>query len=175
MNKAMRNCLRFSVGVLLILLLLGAVPAHATIQGLTGPTFSFTARAGTISTTDGNNVYMWGYGVTDRMQMPGPTLILAQGQSVEINLANELPVPVSIVFPGQTGVIATGGVPGLLTREAPPGGTVRYTFNADNPGTYLYHSGTRPEVQVEMGLVGAIIIRPSGACPWRFYRQGLWT
>ncbi len=37
-----------------------------------------------------------------------------------------------------------------------------YTFTASQPGTYLYHSGTRPDLQVEMGLVGAIIVRPAG-------------
>ena len=31
------------------------------------------------------------------------------------------------------------------------GGTVSYTFTAAQPGTYLYHSGTRPELEVEMG------------------------
>ena len=34
-------------------------------------------------------------------------------------LHNALPAPVSIVFPGQQGVVATGGNAGLLTREAP--------------------------------------------------------
>ena len=37
-----------------------------------------------------------------------------------------------------------------------------YTFVAATPGTYLYHSGTNPELQVEMGLVGALIVRPTG-------------
>ncbi len=60
-----------------------------------------------------------------------------QGQSVTVNLTNTLPVPVSIVFPGQINVNATGGVPGLLTREAPPGGSVSYTFTASEPGTYI--------------------------------------
>ena len=48
---------------------------------------------------------------------------------------------------------------------ATPGGTVRYQFTATEPGTYLYHSGTRPDLQVEMGLVGAIIVRPEGFDP----------
>ncbi len=95
------------------------------------------------------------------MQYPGPTLIVNQGELVTLQLTNELPVPVSIVFPGQEGVAATGGVPGLLTREAGPGESVSYTFRASEPGTYLYHSGTRPELQVEMGLVGALIVRPA--------------
>jgi hypothetical protein len=39
---------------------------------------------------------------------------------------------------------------------------VTYTFVASEPGTYTYYSGTRPELQVEMGLVGALIVRPTG-------------
>ena len=37
-----------------------------------------------------------------------------------------------------------------------------YTFTATHAGTYHYHSGTQPALQVEMGLVGALIVRPSG-------------
>ncbi len=37
-----------------------------------------------------------------------------------------------------------------------------YSFTADNPGTYLYESGTNPEKQVRMGLFGALIVRPAG-------------
>jgi FtsP/CotA-like multicopper oxidase with cupredoxin domain len=84
-----------------------------------------------------------------------------EGDAVTVNLANELPMATSIVFPGQAGVVATGGEPGPLTREAPPGGAVSYRFVASRPGTYLYQSGTRPALQVEMGLVGALIVRPA--------------
>jgi hypothetical protein len=74
-----------------------------------------------------------------------------------------------MVFPGQT-MTATGsaGVQGLLTREVPaanPGSTtgpVTYKFTASQPGTYMYYGGTRPDLQVEMGLVGTIIVRPTG-------------
>jgi FtsP/CotA-like multicopper oxidase with cupredoxin domain len=93
------------------------------------------------------------------MQFPGPTLIVNQGDVVTVNLSNELTVPVSIVFPGQAAA-AAGGAPGLLTREAPAAGTVSYTFTASQPGTYTYYSGTNPELQIEMGLVGALIVRP---------------
>jgi manganese oxidase len=98
------------------------------------------------------------------MQYPGPTLIVNQGDTVTIHLRNELPVPVSIVFPGQQGVTAAGGSPGLLTAEAPAdnGATVvSYTFTASHAGTYHYHSGTQPALQAEMGLVGALIVRPA--------------
>jgi len=61
-------------------------------------------------------------------------------------------------------VTASGGVPGVITHEAPPddGSTVvTYQFTATHPGTYLYRSGSRPDLQVEMGLVGALIVRPT--------------
>jgi len=146
------------VGVLL-LLLPGA--SEAVIDGITGPTFNLTAKTGHISTGEGNSVFMWGYADgASNMQYPGPTMIVNEGQTVTVNLTNQLPMPVSIVFPGQD-VTATGGSPGLLTREAPPGGTVTYTFTASNPGTFVYYSGTRPELQMEMGLVGALIVRPT--------------
>jgi hypothetical protein len=108
---------------------------------------------------------MWGFADgSAKMQYPGPTLIVQEDGIVTVNLTNELTVPVSIVFPGQEGVNAamvtgTGNL-GLLTLEANPGETVQYTFTASQPGTYTYYSGTRPELQVEMGLVGALIVRP---------------
>ena len=40
---------------------------------------------------------------------------------------------------------------------------MKYRFVASQPGTYTYHSGTQMSVQLEMGLFGALIVRPSGA------------
>lgn len=164
-------------GAVALLLCLGG-QASALVEGWEGDkvgtvhTFSVTARDDFISTSDGNSHYTWGYarGTTFAMQYPGPTLIVNQGDTVNIVLNNTLPVPVSIVFPGQKDVIATGGNPGVLTREAPaaPSGSSipvqgpTYSFVATEPGTYQYHSGTNPDLQVEMGLVGAIIVRPTG-------------
>jgi FtsP/CotA-like multicopper oxidase with cupredoxin domain len=54
---------------------------------------------------------------------------------------------------------------GLLAREAPPGGVVTYTFEATNEGTYTYYSGSRPDIQIELGLIGALIVRPPGFDP----------
>jgi FtsP/CotA-like multicopper oxidase with cupredoxin domain len=58
-------------------------------------------------------------------------------------------------------VAATGGVAGLLTQEAAPAGTVTYTFTAGSPGTRAYYSGTQSDLQVEMGMYGAIIVLPA--------------
>src|SRR2546427_2735491 len=98
------------------------------------------------------------------MQVPGPTLIVTQGQTVTVNLTNNLPTAAgntSILFPGFNLPTGSSGVAGLLTREAAPGGTVTYTFTASTPGTRAYYSGTQGDLQVEMGLYGAIIVLPS--------------
>jgi len=158
------NLIRKAVSLVaaILLLVVWAQGAQAMIDGETGLVFNLTAKADRIKTPDGSSLLLWGFALDGgRAQYPGPTLILDQSQQVEINLTNEFDFPVSMVFPGQV-VTATGGVAGPLTREAVAGNPVTYRFTANNPGTFLYHSGTRPELQVEMGLVGAIIVRPMG-------------
>jgi FtsP/CotA-like multicopper oxidase with cupredoxin domain len=153
--------------------------AHAAAPGITGPTFNLTAQPAYISQPDGQTIYSWGYGcriapagfapsaiagaACNTMQVPGPTLIVTEGQTVTVNLTNALPTAAgntSILFPGFN-VTATGGVAGLLTKEAAPGGTVTYTFTAGSPGTRAYYSGTQGDLQVEMGMYGAVIVLPS--------------
>jgi hypothetical protein len=91
-----------------------------------------------------------------------------QGDTVTINLNNYgVPQPVSIVVAGHS-VTATrtdaNSSHGLVTEAASTGESVRYTFVAKEPGTYLYHSldGANPGLHVEMGLLGVLIVRPTG-------------
>jgi FtsP/CotA-like multicopper oxidase with cupredoxin domain len=163
MNSIVKKYRGRAVGLAVLLLILLPVDADAIINGVTATTFDLTASAGYISTAEGNSVYMWGYGITgSTVQYPGPTMIVNQGDTVTVNLTNDLSVPVSIVFPGHQAV-PTGGTVGLLTSEAAPsGGTVSYTFTAAEAGTYMYHGGTQQDMHIEMGLVGAIIVRPTG-------------
>jgi FtsP/CotA-like multicopper oxidase with cupredoxin domain len=178
--------------------------AHAAAPGITGntlagstSTFNLTASTASISQPDGQAVYSWGYGCTatsgpvyspstitttptcSTMQIPGPTLIVTEGQTVTVTLTNQLPTSAgntSILFPGFN-VATSGGVAGLLTQEAAPGGTVTYTFTAGSPGTRAYYSGTQGDLQVEMGLYGAIIVLPNGTnaptCPTHNTAAGL--
>jgi hypothetical protein len=134
-----------------------------------GANVDLTARSGYIETPDGNSVFMWGYARTGAgFQMPGPVLCVNEGDTVNVTLRNTLGEPVSMVFPGQQGVTSSGGDAGLLAREAPAGGQVQYSFTADRPGTYLYESGTDPSKQVEMGLAGVLVVRPSGHPDWAY-------
>jgi hypothetical protein len=148
----------------------GAAAAPTGIVCTSGTSFDLVAKPGSIETPDGNSVYMWGFAnqaTGGAFQVSGPNLCVTQGATVTVHLHNALTgpgaEPVSIVFPGQEGVSASGGTAGLFTREAAPGGAdVTYTFTASQPGTYLYESGTDPQKQVEMGLYGALVVRPPG-------------
>lgn len=162
-----------SAGLVLALMLLAPVaPAAAAVTGIGGTlsgstrTFNLSAREGYIDMPDGSSLYAWGYADSDNgdlLQYPGPTLIAKAGETLVVNLTNHLDRPVSIAFPGQPRATATGGVVGLIAREAAAGGTVSYTFQVPQPGTYQYHSASEPELQIEMGLVGALIVRPATA------------
>jgi FtsP/CotA-like multicopper oxidase with cupredoxin domain len=176
------------------LTLLLATAAYAAAPGITGPVFTLTAQSAFITQPDGQAIYSWGYGCNgapvgfapkpggadlanancSAMQVPGPTLIVTNGQTVTVRLMNNLPASAgntSILFPGfqvtagetfsSSGTCLTNcGVGGLLAQEASPGETVTYTFTASSPGTRAYYSGTQSDLQVEMGLYGAVIVLP---------------
>jgi FtsP/CotA-like multicopper oxidase with cupredoxin domain len=166
---------------------LHGVPATAATPGITGQSgassFDLSAAPAYITQPDGQSVYSWGYGCRTgsasptfapaaiptspcpNMQIPGPTLIVNQGQTVTVKLTNNLPPAAgntSILFPGFA-VTSTGGSPGLLTQEATNGASVTYTFVASTAGTHSYYSGTQGDLQIEMGLYGAIIVLPTAA------------
>jgi FtsP/CotA-like multicopper oxidase with cupredoxin domain len=181
MNAERKNSMTrwLPVGLVLVALMFTAT-AHAAAPGITGPTFNLSADTAYITQPDGAMIYSWGYGCSatptgyapapmndvafcNTMQVPGPTLIVTEGQAVKVTLTNHLPAAAgntSILFPGFQ-VTATGGVAGLLTQEAAPGGSVTYSFTAGSPGTRAYYSGTQGDLQVEMGLYGVIIVLPS--------------
>ncbi len=184
MKKAISK-IQLLLAALVVVALSLTATAYAAAPGITGgtgtPTFWLTAQPAYLNQPDGSSVYSWGYGCDpahapagflpaaianpfcNSMQVPGPTLIVHEGDVVTVNLLNGLPTAAgntSILFPGFQ-VTATGGAAGLLTQEAPPAGTVTYTFTASEPGTHAYYSGTQGDLQVEMGLYGAVIVLPA--------------
>jgi len=158
-----------------------AMPPHGIVC-TTNPsaTFTLTTKEGTISTPDGNIVYMWGFSEGDRpFQHPGPVLCVNEGDTVTVVVNNTLNHNVSLIFPGQENVLANGqpsqpvfDTRGYLISLAPMapahGGSATYQFVASKSGTYLYESGTEPAVQVNMGLFGALVVRPATDPTWAY-------
>ena len=169
MKNAISQIARILAPIVLVFSL--AATAHAATPGISAgtgatATFNLTAQEAYLNQPDGQAVYSWGYGCATgfsptflpsaiaqpaggcpTMQVPGPTLIVTEGQTVTVHLLTNLPSAAgstSILFPGFN-VTATGGIAGLLTQEATPttgttctaGSTscVTYTFTASSPGT----------------------------------------
>ena len=135
--------------------------------------FALKAREGRIMAPDGNTVYMWSYSAgAGSFQYPGPVLCVNEGDAVTVTLKNTLAVPTSILFEGVEGVSADGEpasaeVDGSnrltsLIQSVDANRSITYTFTAPPPGTYLYQSGTDHLLQREMGLHGALVVRPGG-------------
>jgi len=93
---------------MLALVLLLTLRAQAAAPGITGSTFYLTAGDSYLTQPDGRNLYSWGYGCDaahapaflpampgnrcdPTMQVPGPTLIVTEGDSVSVTLTNHLP------------------------------------------------------------------------------------
>lgn len=139
-------------------------------------TINLWAKEGYFSAPDGNSIYFWGYSkAADKpAQLPGPQIILREGETITITLTNTLPEEVSIFFPGQENVQVEGqpvqpqyennNLISFVNHVA-SGQTISYTFIASHPGTFIYESGTCPHKQVQMGLYGGIVIHPSDYDP----------
>jgi FtsP/CotA-like multicopper oxidase with cupredoxin domain len=185
MNVKIRSVIARLVVITVAMASLLGGKAQAAVPGITSTgtagTFNLVAGPGYISQPDGAQIYSWGYGCATgsaptfvpyttgafcpTMQIPGPTLIVTENVQFTVTLANHLPAAVgntSILFPGLQLVSVSGGVPGILTQEATPnGGPVTYTLVAHTPGTHAFYSGTQEDLQIEMGMYGAIVVRPA--------------
>lgn len=162
------------VAVALLALAVSAGPALAVSYVLRAEQFNKTYPTG-VATTE--TVPMWGFaleasfGATlGQLSVPGPRLVVPPGDTtLQVTVDNNLTVPISLVIPGLT---QTGMVPvrfpasdpnypdriRSLTYETPAGNAapVTYTWTGVTPGSYMYHSGTQQQVQVQMGLYGAV-------------------
>ncbi len=136
----------------------GPISSTACAAVGTDVTCSLWAKPGSLS-LPGNSATIWGFSESagGSPVVPGPTLIVTQGDHVTVNLTNQLSQPTSILFGGQAMVPDQAGIA--------PGASDQYEFTASQPGTYLYEAGMIPgsQYQAAMGLHGVLIVRPSGA------------
>jgi len=166
----MQTILRNTTMKLMIMLLLVAAMfgagfspiSHVAAVCIPTPaaTFGLYAKTGTANLYGAVNVNIWGYSSTSggAAALPGPALIVNQGDCVSVTLTNNLSETTSLLFQGQSMIPDTTGA-------AASGGTKNYTFTATNAGTFLYEAGLIPgrQHQVAMGMYGVLIVRPATA------------
>jgi nitrite reductase (NO-forming) len=91
---------------------------------------------------------------------PGPIIHVREGQTVEMTLTNGGAIPHSIDFH------AARIAPDKAFRDAAPGESFTFRFEAGDPGVYMYHCGTKPVLaHIANGMYGAIIVQPKEGLP----------
>jgi len=156
-------------------LVLAATPSFAATADLAAVRAEWIPPGGTVP------IPMWGL-VNDTGSCPapadppvswtaGPTIEALPGDTtLTVNLRNCLNEPISFFIPGQSKAMSPVKFLDAQSRErvrsfdmeTAPGGVGTYSWPSLKEGTYLYHSGTHPQVQVQMGLYGALVVNGTG-------------
>lgn len=90
-------------------------------------------------------------------QVPGPTLRAKRGDTVIVEVENELDVPTTVHWHGLEVPNDMDGVPWMRDPIA-PGESFTYTFTVEQAGTFWYHPHFDSERQVDLGLYGAFVL-----------------
>ena len=91
-------------------------------------------------------------------QVPGPTLIANVGDTLIVDLTNELDTATTIHWHGVHVPWEMDGVPWMMDPVA-PGASTTLTFPLTVAGTFWYHPHFDTEQQVDLGLYGALVVR----------------
>ena len=108
---------------------------------------------------DGVEYTFWTYGGT----VPGSFIRIREGDVVEFHLNNHpsSKLPHNIDLHAVTG--PGGGASSTFTA---PGHSSQFTFQALNPGLYVYHCATAPvPMHIGNGMYGLILVEPKGGMP----------
>jgi FtsP/CotA-like multicopper oxidase with cupredoxin domain len=100
--------------------------------------------------------------VTFNGTVPGPTIRVTEGDTVEIAVTNALDEPTSIHWHGLHVPNDQDGVGGITQPMIESGQTFNYRFVAPHAGTFMYHAhGTNSREQIDRGLYAPFIIDPA--------------
>jgi len=103
--------------------------------------------------------------------VPAPILRWKEGETVTLNVANNMAEDTSIHWHGIILPSGQDGVPNISDgfKGIKPGETFQYKFDVNQSGTYWYHSHSG--FQEQTGAYGAIIIDPKEPYPFKFDRE----
>ncbi len=96
-------------------------------------------------------------------KVPGPFLRVRIGDTIEFNLTNAE----NSIFPHSIDLHAvTGPGGGAVYTQTAPGQTTSFTFQAINPGLFVYHCATASiPHHIASGMYGLILVEPEGGLP----------
>ena len=92
--------------------------------------------------------------------VPGPTIMVNQGDTINFTLINKFDMAHSIDFHAAEVNWATD------YATVPPNGSKTFTFTVSYPGVFMYHCGAQPVLEhISNGMYGAIIVNPITPLP----------
>ncbi|MFN2350123.1 MAG: multicopper oxidase domain-containing protein [Thioalkalivibrio sp.] len=112
---------------------------------------NLTARRGSVTMIDGTQATLFTFSHNGQMSFPGATLVCQEGDTITVNLNNQLYTRVALKV-GDTSIRET--VNSRSSRS--------FSFSAPSAGTYLYYDDQNDGVNRIMGLHGALIVMPAG-------------
>lgn len=114
----------------------------------------FVIRDTIIQVSKGVLYHAW----TFEGRVPGPTVRVTQGDSVDFTLVNNAAMPHSMDFH------AAQIAPNKYYVNVLPKDSIHYRFVAEVPGVFMYHCGTAPvAAHIANGMYGALIVDPRAA------------
>jgi hypothetical protein len=98
--------------------------------------------------------------------IPGPTLHVAQGSEITVEVTNNGDVEATVHWHGLRLENRYDGVPHETQLPIPIGGAFTYKVQFPDAGFYWYHPHIREDFGLEMGLYGTIIVEPTDPSYW---------
>jgi CopA family copper-resistance protein len=133
-------------------------------QALRGNSFNLTYSPTLVNITGKER-----YATAINGSVPAPILRWREGDSVTLNVTNNMAEDTSIHWHGIILPYKMDGVPGISFPGIKPGETFTYKFPITQSGTYWYHSHSG--FQEQTGAYGAIIIDPKDPEPFNYDRD----
>ncbi len=144
---------------------LGSVGLASTISGITGLLIwsprsyavtvqkTFYITDGMIPQADGTNVYFKGFSNTSsRLDVPAQSMIVQEGDTVEVTIHNTLNTTHSFVIDG---VVDSGSISGGSSRTI--------SFDVNQAGSYLFYDNRNTPYNRVIGLHGGLAVMPGGS------------
>jgi nitrite reductase (NO-forming) len=101
----------------------------------------------------GNTQQMWTFGGT----VPGPTIRVTQGDTIDFTLVNQEGNKQSHSMDFHAAIVSAADE----FEAVKPGQNKQFTFEANKPGVFIYHCGADPMIEhIGRGMYGVIIVDP---------------
>lgn len=106
---------------------------------------------------NGLRIRMYGY----NGQIPGPLIKVKQGDTIYVNLTNNIDMETTVHWHGIRLENKFDGVPNVTQNPVKPGESFLYKLDFPDEGIYWYHPHVREDLQQELGLYGNILVEPA--------------